>query len=77
MTMTVNTLFSCIAMGIVGPLERCKVGHKYIWVVCDYATKYLEASPLKKDQKIVNWLIHEIFRLPKFIQQDPQHGTPH
>ena len=40
--------FSRIAMDIVGPLPKSKRGHKYILVVCDYATRYPEAIPLKK-----------------------------
>ena len=40
--------FSRIAMDIVGPLERTQSGFKYILVVCDYATRYPEAFPLRK-----------------------------
>ena len=40
--------FERIAMDIVGPLPRSKQGHRYILVVCDYATRYPEAIPLKK-----------------------------
>ena len=40
--------FERIAMDIVGPLPRSKSGHKYILVLCDYATKYPEAIPLRK-----------------------------
>ena len=39
--------FSRIAMDIVGPLPRSYWGNKYILVVCDYATRYPEAIPLK------------------------------
>lgn len=39
-----DTLFSCIAMDIVGPLDRSSAGHKYILVVCDYATRYPDTS---------------------------------
>ena len=39
--------FRRIAMDIVGPLPRSRTGHKYILVVCDYATRYPEAIPLK------------------------------
>ena len=34
-------------MDIVGPLERSYSGNKYILVVCDYATRYPKAIPLK------------------------------
>ena len=39
--------FSRIAMDIVGPLPRSSQGNRYILVVCDYATRYPEASALK------------------------------
>ena len=39
--------FERIAMDIVGPLPRSRAGHCYVLVVCDYATKYPEAVPLK------------------------------
>ena len=39
--------FKRVAIDIVGPLNRTKRGHKYILVICDYATKYPEAIPLK------------------------------
>ena len=31
-------------MDIVGPLPRSQAGHKYISVVCDYATCFPEAN---------------------------------
>ena len=39
--------FQRVAMDIVGPLVRSCRGHKYILVICDYATRYPEAIPLK------------------------------
>ena len=39
--------FHRIAMDIVGPLPRSRKGHRYILVVCDYATWYPEALPLR------------------------------
>ena len=39
--------FKRVAMDIVGPLPRSKSGHKYILVLCDYATRYPEAIPLR------------------------------
>ena len=36
-----------IAMDIVGPLPRSRSGIRYILVICDYATRYPEAVPLK------------------------------
>ncbi|TWW71979.1 SCAN domain-containing protein [Takifugu flavidus] len=32
---------------VVGPLERSRSGNRFILVVCDYATRYPEAYPLK------------------------------
>lgn len=70
----IDTPFSRIAMDIVGPLEQSKAGHKYILVVCDYATKYPEAFPLKKikARQIVNCLIQLFSRvgIPKEIITD-------
>ena len=34
-------------MDIVGPLPRTKSGNRYILVMCDYATWYPEAVPVK------------------------------
>ena len=34
-------------MDIVGPLPQTSTGHRYILVICDYATRYPEAMPLK------------------------------
>lgn len=63
--------FFHIAIDIVGPLERSSVDHKYILVICDYATRYHEAFPLKKIKahQIVNCLIQPFSRvgIPKKI----------
>ena len=34
-------------MDIVGPLERTRSGHRFILVICDYASRYPEAFPLR------------------------------
>ena len=34
-------------MDIIGPLEKSRRGNRYILVVCDYATRYPEAFPLR------------------------------
>ena len=39
--------FDRIAMDIVGPLPRSRAGHRYILVVCDYATRYPEAVAMR------------------------------
>ena len=43
----IDVPFSRIGMDIVGPLERSTSGYRYILVVCDYATRYPEAFPLR------------------------------
>ena len=40
--------FSRIAMDLVGPLERTQTGYWCILVICDYATRYPEAFPLRR-----------------------------
>ena len=39
--------FERIAMDIVGPLPRSHSGNRFVLVVCDYATRWSEAVPLK------------------------------
>jgi transposase InsO family protein len=39
--------FARIAMDIVGPLPRSRAGNHYVLVICDYATRYSEAVPLR------------------------------
>ena len=39
--------FSRMAMDLVGPLPRSRSGNRYVMVMCDYATRYPEAIPLK------------------------------
>ena len=42
--------FERIAMDVVGLLPQSRRGHQYILVVCDYATRYPEATaPWKVD----------------------------
>ena len=38
-----------IAMDVVGPLSRKSSGNRYMYVlvICDYATRYPEAIPMK------------------------------
>ena len=43
----ISETFQQIAMDIVGPLPRSHLGNKYILVLCDYATRYPEAIPLR------------------------------
>lgn len=54
--------FQRIAMDIVGPLNKSGRGHKFISVLCDYATKYSEAVPPKTvDSETVANAMIEIF----------------
>ena len=39
--------FTRVAMDIVGPLPRSRSGNRYVLVMCDYATRYPEAVPLR------------------------------
>ena len=39
--------FRRIAMDVVGPLPRSRCGNRHILVLCDYATRYPEAVPLR------------------------------
>jgi transposase InsO family protein len=39
--------FARIAMDIVGPLPRRRSGNRYVLVICDCATRYPEAVPLR------------------------------
>ena len=43
----VSTPFQKIAMDIIGPLPQSRSGYRYILVICDYATRYPEAIPLR------------------------------
>lgn len=57
-------------MDIVGPLERFKAGYKYILVVCDYATCYPEAFPLKQITAPVLLQLFSRVGIPKEIVTD-------
>ena len=61
----IDTPFSRIGMDIVGPLERSKGGYRYILVLCDYATRYPEAFPLKniKARQVANCLVQLFSRV--------------
>lgn len=70
----IDVPFSRIAMDVVGPLEKSRAGHRYILVICDYATRYPEAFPLRhtKARQIANCLIQLFSRvgIPKEILTD-------
>jgi len=48
--------FRRVAMDIDGPLQRTKMGNKYILTLMDFATHYPEAIPLKKTD---TWTVAE------------------
>lgn len=52
-------------MDIVGPLEKSSSGHQYILLICDYATRFPEAFPLRsiKTPKIINVLVQLFSRV--------------
>ena len=39
--------FQRVAMDLIGPLPKSRSGKRYVLVMCDYATRYPEAVPLK------------------------------
>ena len=39
--------FSRIGMDIIGPLPKSRSGKRYVLVICDYATRYLEAVAMR------------------------------
>ena len=66
--------FERVAMDIVGPLPRSLSGYRYILVVCDYATRYPEAFPLRlmDAASIAEELVHLFSRvgIPREILTD-------
>ena len=66
--------FTRIAMDVVGPLDNSRAGHRYILVICDYATRYPEAFPLRntKSRQVANSLIQLFSRvgIPREIITD-------
>ncbi|KAK3095582.1 hypothetical protein FSP39_016324 [Pinctada imbricata] len=41
-----------IGMDIIGPLPKTKKGNKYILVMCDYFTKWIDAVPMKNQEAV-------------------------
>ncbi len=52
-------------MDIVGPLEKSSAGHRYILVICDYATRYPEAFALRTitTPEVMHALIQLFYRV--------------
>ncbi len=44
----VNIPFERIGVDVVGPVERSQKGNRFILVICDYATRYPEAYPIRE-----------------------------
>lgn len=61
----ISTPFRCIAMDVVVPLEKSSSVYQYILVICDYATRFPEAFPLRsiKTPKIIGALVQLFSRL--------------
>ena len=56
--------FSRVAMDIVGPLLTSQAGNRYVLVICDYATHYPDAIPLKNiDAEHVAEKLVELFAM--------------
>lgn len=62
---SIDTPFERIGMDIVGALERSSSGNRYILVICDYATRYPEAFPLRsvKARHVANCLLQLFSRV--------------
>ena len=60
-------------MDIVGPLPRSRSGKRFILVVCDYATRYPEAVPLRSTdaEHIAEELVQIIILLHGSTRRDP------
>ena len=66
--------FSRVAMDLIGPLPKSRSGHRYILVLCDYATRYPEAVPLRNidAEHVAEELVKVISRvgIPREILSD-------
>ncbi len=56
----VSTPFERIGVDVVGPLPKSQKGNRLILVICDYATRYPEAYPLREvtAKQVANALLH-------------------
>ncbi len=66
--------FERIGMNLVGPLPKSARGHEHILVIIDYATRYLEAVPLRKATARELFLLCSRVGIPTEILTDQ--GTP-
>ena len=73
--------FSRVGLDIVGPLPTTIHGNKYIIVLVDYLTKWVEAEPLKSiESDDVIWFLKQVFArhgVPQLLITDngPQFGS--
>ena len=69
-----ETPFERIAMDIVGPLPKSRVGNRFILVICDYATRYPEAATLRSydTEQVAEALVNFFARIgaPRLILSD-------
>lgn len=67
--------FERVAIDITGPFPTTERGHKYILVVSDYFTRWVEAFPLKtqESKEVANSLVHNFFSrygIPSALHSD-------
>ena len=64
-----------IAIDVLGPLPTTEAGNKYILIIADYFTKWVEAYPMvnQEARTIAELLVHEFisrFGVPLLIHTD-------
>ena len=74
-TYNVGSPMERIAIDVLGSLPMAEAGNKYILVIADYYTKWVEAYPManQKAQTVANLLVHEFisrFGVPLLIHSD-------
>ena len=74
-TYNVGSPMERIAIDVLGPLPMTKAGNKYILVIADYFTKWVEAYPManQEAQTVANLLVHKFisrFGVPLLIHSD-------
>jgi len=62
-TVTASYPMQIIATDLIGPLPESDTGNRYIMVVADYFTRYMEAFPLPNQEAttVARILVDEIF----------------
>ena len=74
-TYNVGSPMERIAIDVLGPLPMTEAGNKYILVIADYFTKWVEAYPManQEAQTVASLLVHEFisrFGVPLLIHSD-------